>query len=100
MHHGGNTDTGKAGQLHAILFLYIFAQIGESILNALPDVLHMIGPHAVFQPVFPIVNAHGHRGVGRINQHRLDSRGAQLDSQTALAAANGLFRHRFIPPVL
>ena len=88
VHHRGDAQGGEVGQLHAVPALHIGLERGIGILNAGPDVVHVVGPHAVFQAVFPGVIAGGDGRVILADEHALDARGAELEAQHRAAGLN------------
>ena len=81
VHHGGDPHGPRARQGDAVPALYLFPKLGHGSLYPGPHVLQVIGPHPVFQLVFPVVGPRGQGAVVRPDEHRLDPGGAQLDAQ-------------------
>ena len=81
VHHGAHADGSDGGQLRAIALSNVLRQRGVAGLKAADHVLHGVSPHAVLQPVFPCAAAGGQQLVLLVDQHGLDARGAQLDSE-------------------
>ena len=81
MHHGGDAHGPQGGEGDAAAALHLFPQFPEGGLDAGPHVVQVVGPHAVFQAVLPVVSAGGDGGVVGADKHRLDAGGAQLDAQ-------------------
>ena len=96
MHHGGNAKAGELGELRAVLCFYVRFERGVGILNAAPDVVHMIGPNAVFKAVFPGVVAGGDGRVVRADEDSLDTGGAKLDAQHCAALFDVLLHVGFL----
>ena len=63
MHHGTEADGSDAGQGDVVFFFDISCHFGIGILQARPDVLEGVGPHAVVVAVFPLVISGCNRGV-------------------------------------
>ena len=81
VHHAGYADSSHAPQRFAVPLFHIPKQRGIARLKPLVDILHGIGPDAVFQSVFPI-EASGSNGlVIPVDQHRLDAGGTELNAQ-------------------
>ena len=53
MHHGTEADGSDAGQGNVVFFFDISCHFGIGILQARPDVLEGVGPHAVVVSGFP-----------------------------------------------
>ena len=72
VHHGGHAHRGNVlPVLHT----------GDGGLQALPDLLQVIGPDAVHEVTFPGVVPGGHRVVALVDGNRLDPGRAQLKAQ-------------------
>ena len=84
MHHGGHADRTDSRQLDAESGLDIGLEIGKTGLKARVDSIHRIGPHAVYELVFPFIVAGGNGNMLVIYEHRLDTCRAQLDAQCGL----------------
>ena len=102
VHHGRYAHGLQAAEALAAVLFDIGGQVRVGGLDARPYIVQMIGPHPVFQTVFPVVRAHGHGRVIRSDQHRLDARGAQLNAQRAASLADPrgllLLLHILFPP--
>ena len=85
VHHGGHAKARQAGQLHAVAVLHVLFHVCIGVLQACPHILHVVGPYAVFQAVFPGVVAGGNGGMVCADQHSLDAGGAKLHAQHGLA---------------
>ena len=86
VHHGGNAQRAEFGERHAVLFLYVPRQFRITVPQALPHVVKAVGPHAVLQPVFPVVAAGGNWHMIFTDQHRFDAGGTQFDTEDGSAA--------------
>ena len=88
VHHGADARSGQLLQGDAVLCLHLCLQGCIATLQAFVNVLQAIGPDAVFQPVFPVVCAHGQGVALSVHQHGLDPRGAKLNAQHGLTGLN------------
>ena len=97
VHHGRKPQRGKGCQRGAVFFFHPLGQHAVAGLNTGPHIVKVVGPHPVFIPVFPVVNAGGKRQVVVANQHRLDAGRTQFDAEYRPPFANGgsgvLFGH-------
>ena len=98
MHHTGKSQGSQLGQGHTVLVPYVLFQTLIAALQPFPDILQTVGPDVVFQTVFPIIGAHGHRLMGCVHQHCLDTGGAELNTQHCLSGQNRFLTHVY-PPV-
>ena len=73
VHHGTEADGSDAGQGDVVFFFDISCHFGIGILQARPDVLEGVGPHAVVVAVFPLVISGCDRGVVCADQDGFDS---------------------------
>ena len=85
VHHGGNAHGGN---------ILPVLKTRHSGLQALPDLLQAVGPHAVFKAGLPGVVTGGNRHMVFVNGNGLDPGGAQLQTQ------HGSIGHWFIPHFL
>ena len=86
---------------HVIQAADVFAEVGVALLQAEPDGLLAIGPQAVHELVFPLVAALGDGTVVLVDQHRLDTGGAELDAQDRFSGFDGYPRvHGYLSALL
>ena len=85
VHHGTDTDGGKLFQLHAILSVYVLAQVTVAILQSTPDVVDAVSPQAVNQLVLPTVAALCYGFIVGCYQHSFYSCRTQFDSKYTFA---------------
>ena len=90
VHHGGEADASHAGELFAVSVFDIFGERHVCGLQPGPDFFLRIAPQAVFQVAGPAVVAGCDGGVRVVDEHGLDSGGAEFDAQTRLASADFL----------
>lgn len=92
VHHGTYSYGGEVFYLHIILFAYVAAQVGVTVLHAVPYRLQTVCPQTVDELVFPFVAALRYRCVALVNEHRFDSRATEFDAEDGLALLYCLFR--------
>ena len=89
VHHGAEADGADGFERDAVLLQHFAAELPKAFLQARPNVFEMVGPDAVFVPVFPLVASRGDGGMILADQYRLDPGRAELNAQRGLAALNG-----------
>ena len=90
VHHGGEADAAHAGELFAIGVFDVFGERRVCGLQASPDFFLRVAPQAVFQMAGPAVIAGCNGDIRVVDEHSLDSGGAEFDAQTRLASADFL----------
>ena len=100
MHHSTESDSCQLLHCHTIFFLYIFCHLLIAVLQPGPDILQRICPHAILQPVLPVMIAGCNRHIVLIYQNCLDSGGTKLDSQYCFSICNCILyiAHQSYPP--
>ncbi len=88
VHHGRKAKALETPNLHPILFQNRSRKVFVAFLNAVPDVVEVIRPHAVLQPVFPIEAAGGKGRAVRPDEHRLDACRTEFETEYGLAGFN------------
>ncbi len=88
MHHGTDADGGKALDLHAILLENVGTQIAVAVLKAEPYRSEAVGPQSVDKLVLPLMAALGYGLVVLIDQDRLYTGRAKLDTEDGFTLFN------------
>ena len=87
---GREANGGQRFYLAVILPLYVFAQLGVAVLQAVPNGFSRVGPQAVNELVLPLVRALSYGFIVLVDEYGLDACGTEFDSENGLTGLDGL----------
>ena len=88
VHHRGKTERLQTRDLLTVFLLYRCRKVLVALLNAVPNVVHVVRPHALLQAVFPVIAAGSQYLAVRPDEHRLNARRAKLQAEYRFAPAD------------
>ena len=86
VHHPTEADGANGLERDAVLLMDFGVEPAIAFLQACPNIFEVIGPHAVFVAVFPLIASRCERGM--VDQHCLDARRTKLDAKNGLSGFN------------
>ncbi len=92
VHHCAHANGGEVFYLHAVLLLHVAPEVGVAVLHSAPYILNAVSPQSIHELVLPFVASLRYGGVAPVDEHRLNPRGTELDSEDGLALLYGFFR--------
>ena len=81
VHHGTDSNSTNACQLHTIFLLYILCHLLITVLQTGPDIFQTVCPYTILIAVLPLVSAGCDWCIISIYQNCLNSCGTKLDSK-------------------
>ena len=88
VHHRGKPQRLQMRDLLAVFLLYRCRKVLVALLNAVPNVVHVVRPHTLLQAVFPVIAAGSQHLAVRPDEHRLNARRAKLQTEYRFAPAD------------
>src|SRR5215207_6629927 len=91
MHHSAEAKGPDGLEWGVVLLKNLVAEPSIAFLQACPNIFEPVCPDAVFVLVFPLMASPGDWHIILTDQHRLDTRRAELDAKSSLSAFNRFF---------